>query len=138
MRPGVRPLMRSVTHPANIINTGNINRAAPDRVGTTTGSAAACTSPSAEISALLNVIMAPQPVVSPKFVLLDTPPIPGDTQVSAVKLGETERAAPVSREDSSENDGLAAVCASAHAATPQNATINAARMPVAQSANIAA
>ncbi len=82
--------------------------------------------------------MAPQPVVSPKFVLLDTPPIPGATQVSAVKLAETERAAPVSREDSSENDGLVAVCASAHAAAPQNATSNAARKLVAQSANITA
>ena len=73
--------------------------------------------------------MAPQPVVSAKLVLRVTPPMPGEIQVSAVKLDEAERAAPVSRDDSSENELLVAVCALAPDISANNVITRLARMP---------
>lgn len=87
---------------------------------------------------MLSVIMAPQPVVRAKLVLRVTPPMPGEIQVSAEKLDEVARAAPVSRDDSSEKEVLVAVCAPAPDVNAYNAITRLARMIESRLANITA
>ncbi|GEM_PF-3915168 len=64
--------------------------------------------------------------------------MPGDTQVSAVKFDDVERAAPVSSDDSREKELLDDDCAHVREAKQQLAITAAIRAAVCESGDIAA